>query len=105
MEGQKALEAAPQDSYPTAERKEEEITDPIVSPLTQVFLGIIMEQWLEIRENGISALPQGTGESRIKFPAHPYGEDMDVMIEINVPKCLAEGIDIREDSQGDFYTL
>ena len=60
---------------------------------------------MEIRESGIQAEQHGDLEPRIRFPAQPYGENLDVMIEIHVAKCLMEGVDIREDAQGDYYTL
>ena len=77
--------------------------DPLVDPSTQVFLGVTQEEWFTIRHEGLRAEKDDQGRQRIKFPASPYGDHVQVLLEMNIPKCLTEGINVYQDRNGDFY--
>ena len=68
------------------------------------FLGVTQEEWFAIRHECIKGQTLPNVVSRITFPVNPYSEDMDVLMEIDVPKCLDEGIKIHRDCHGNYYT-
>ena len=80
-----------------------ENSDPLVSPATQVFLGVTREEWFTIRHEGLRAQKNDAGQKRIEFPSSPYGDHVQVLLEMNFSKCLTEGIKVYQDRNGNYY--
>jgi hypothetical protein len=80
----------------------EEIPTPIV-PDANVCLGLTWEEWNKARCEGLSSVSTVNLPARITFPKTPNWETADVILEINIPKCLENGYLFFNDDKEGYY--
>ena len=90
-------------SSPILSEGEDECDRP-VTPNTKIHFGVTMEEWSKILQEGLKGDPTPSGTNYLFFPANLDWQKVEVVVELDVKKCLGEGIEIFQNHRGDFYT-